>query len=161
VSLNNSNIGRHSFDLSIMINSILRGQFTIMSKITSGFPIALYDQCFARGKGCRSSILTYSPPGYGLDDSGAGVRFPAGIGNVSLLHRVQTGSEAHPASYPMSTGSSFSGGKVAGAWIWPLISLKCQGQECVELYLHLQYVFMEWCSVKYRDSFTLLYFTLL
>jgi hypothetical protein len=30
-------------------------------------------------------------------------------------HRVQTGSEAHPASYPMGSGGSFSGCKVAGA----------------------------------------------
>jgi hypothetical protein len=30
---------------------------------------------------------------------------------VSLLHNVQTCSGAHPASYPMSTGGSFSGHK--------------------------------------------------
>jgi hypothetical protein len=30
--------------------------------------------------------------------------------DVSLLHNVQTGSGAHPASYPMSTGGSFYGG---------------------------------------------------
>jgi hypothetical protein len=29
--------------------------------------------------------------------------------DVSLLHDVQTGSGAHPASYPMSTGGSFFG----------------------------------------------------
>jgi len=42
----------------------------------------------------------------------AGVQFPAGamLGSFSLRHHVQTGSEVHPASYPMSTG-----GKVAGA----------------------------------------------
>jgi len=30
-------------------------------------------------------------------------------------YRVQTGSGAHPASYPMGTGGSFLGGKVAGS----------------------------------------------
>jgi len=35
-------------------------------------------------------------------------------------HRVQTGSGAHPASYPMGTGGSFSEGKAAGTWSWPL-----------------------------------------
>jgi hypothetical protein len=40
--------------------------------------------------------------GYGLDDRGVGVR-------------VQTGSEVHPASYPMGTGGSFPGGKAARA----------------------------------------------
>jgi hypothetical protein len=41
--------------------------------------------------------------GYGLDDRGSRVRFPVGAGNISLHHRVQNGSEAHPASYPMGT----------------------------------------------------------
>jgi hypothetical protein len=41
--------------------------------------------------------------GYGLDDQGSRVRFPAGAGNFSLRHRVQTGSRAHPASYQMGT----------------------------------------------------------
>jgi hypothetical protein len=36
--------------------------------------------------------------GYRLDDLGSRVRFPAGAGNFSLHHRVQTGSWAHPAS---------------------------------------------------------------
>jgi hypothetical protein len=41
--------------------------------------------------------------GYGLDDRGSRVRLPAGAGNFSFHHRVQNGSGAHPASYPMST----------------------------------------------------------
>jgi len=36
-------------------------------------------------------------------------------GNFSLHYRVQKGSGAHPASYPMSTGGCFTGGKAAGA----------------------------------------------
>jgi hypothetical protein len=32
-----------------------------------------------------------------------------------LLHAIQNGSGAHPASYPMDTGGSFPGGKLAGA----------------------------------------------
>jgi hypothetical protein len=51
----------------------------------------------------------------GLDDRGPRVRFPAGAGNFSLHHRVQNCSGAHPASYPMGTRGSFSGGKDAGA----------------------------------------------
>jgi hypothetical protein len=53
--------------------------------------------------------------GYGLDDRCSRARFPAGAGNFSLHHRVQTGSVAHPASYPMGTKGSFPGGKTAGA----------------------------------------------
>jgi len=44
-----------------------------------------------------------------------GVLFPAEGGNFSLRHHVQTGPEAHPASYPMGIGGSFSGGKAASA----------------------------------------------
>jgi hypothetical protein len=53
--------------------------------------------------------------GYGLDDGGGGVHVPAGAWNFSLHHRFQTGSGAHPASYPMGTRGSFPGGRAAGA----------------------------------------------
>jgi hypothetical protein len=53
--------------------------------------------------------------GYGLDDRGSRVRFPAGDGNFSLHHGVQNDPAAHPASYPMGTRGSFPGGKAAGA----------------------------------------------
>jgi hypothetical protein len=53
--------------------------------------------------------------GYGLDDRGSRVRFPAGAGNFSLHHRVQNGSGAHPSSYPVGTRGSLPGGKAIGA----------------------------------------------
>jgi hypothetical protein len=52
--------------------------------------------------------------GYGLEDRGSLVRFPVGAGNFSLHHRIQNGSGAHPASYPMGTRRSFPEGKAAG-----------------------------------------------
>jgi hypothetical protein len=61
--------------------------------------------------------------GYGSDDRGSRVRFPEGAGNFSLNHRVQNGSGAHPASYPMSTKGFFPGGKAAETWGWPLTSI--------------------------------------
>jgi hypothetical protein len=61
--------------------------------------------------------------GYGLDEWGSRARFPAGAGNYFLRHRVQNGSGAHPASYPMGTRGSFPGGKAAGALSWPLTSI--------------------------------------
>jgi hypothetical protein len=61
--------------------------------------------------------------GYGLDDQMIGIRFPARAGSFSLRHRIQTGSGAHPASYPVGTGGSFPGDKAAGAWSWPLTSI--------------------------------------
>jgi hypothetical protein len=44
----------------------------------------------------------------------AGVRFPA-VQAFSLLHSVQTGAGADPASYSMGTKGDFPGGKAAGA----------------------------------------------
>jgi hypothetical protein len=53
--------------------------------------------------------------GYGLDDRGSRVRFPAGARNFSLRHRVQNGSGSYQASYLMGTRGSFPGSKAAGA----------------------------------------------
>jgi hypothetical protein len=93
---------------------------------------------------------------YELDDWGGGVRVPARAENFSLYHRVQNGSGAHWASYPMGTTGSFPGGKAA---------------VCVKLTTHFhivprsimrgaipllpQYYFVAWCSVKikYRGNF--------
>jgi hypothetical protein len=87
--------------------------------------------------------------GDGLDDRGYRVRFPAGAGNFSLPHRVQNGSEAHPASYPMGTRSSFPVGKAAGEWSWPFTSISCRGQRMSGAIPPLpQYAYMAWCSVQ-------------
>jgi hypothetical protein len=45
----------------------------------------------------------------------SGVRFLVVVEYFSLRHRVQTSNETQPATYPLSTGDSFSGSKVAGA----------------------------------------------
>jgi hypothetical protein len=52
----------------------------------------------------------------------ARIRIPA-VQGFSFLHSVQTGSAAHPDSYPMGMWGSFIGGKAAGAWSWPLTSI--------------------------------------
>jgi hypothetical protein len=89
---------------------------------------------------------------YGLDDRGSRALFPAGAGNLSLHHRVQNGSGAHPASYLMGTRGSFPGSKPAGAWSWPLLvqRLRMRGDipplsDCV---------LMTRCVVKHRVIFT-------
>jgi hypothetical protein len=53
--------------------------------------------------------------GYGPDDRGSRVRFPAVAGNFSLHHHIQNGPGPHPASYLMGTMGLFPGGKAAGA----------------------------------------------
>jgi hypothetical protein len=95
-----------------------------------------------------------SATGYGLNDRVSGVRFPTGAGNFSLFHRVQTGSGAHPAPYPMgiadpslevkrpwreADNSSPSVAEVKNVW-------RCTFTP--------QYVFIAWCLVKHRNYFT-------
>jgi len=41
-------------------------------------------------------------------------------GNFSLHHRIQNGSGAHLASYPMGTRGSFPRSKAVGSWSWLL-----------------------------------------
>jgi hypothetical protein len=43
-----------------------------------------------------------------LEGQEVGVHFQAGARDFSLLHNVQTGSEAHPATYPVCTRNSSS-----------------------------------------------------
>jgi hypothetical protein len=57
---------------------------------------------------CDSSIGIAA--GYGLEGWG----FVRGRGKMFLLRIIQTGSEAHPASYPVGTVVSFPESKVAG-----------------------------------------------
>jgi hypothetical protein len=58
-------------------------------------------------RGSSGSIVS----DYGLDDRTIEVRSPTEAEDFSSSPCVQTGSGAHPASYPMGTGGPFPGGK--------------------------------------------------
>jgi hypothetical protein len=60
-------------------------------------------------RGSSGSIVS----DYGLDDRAIEVRSPTGA-DFSFSSCFQTGSEAHPASYPMGSGGPFPGGKARG-----------------------------------------------
>jgi hypothetical protein len=60
----------------------------------------------------------------GLRPGWSGVWDPAGAGNFSLHHLVQTDSGTHPASYPMFTRGSFPGGKAADHSAPPIAEVK-------------------------------------
>jgi hypothetical protein len=60
--------------------------------------------------------------GYGLDDRGVGVRVPVGSWTFSSPHHPDW-LWGPPTSYPMGTRGFLPGGKAAGAWSWPLISI--------------------------------------
>jgi hypothetical protein len=65
--------------------------------------------CISVSRGSAVGIAT----GYGLDERGVKVRVPVGS-ELSLLHIVQTGFEANPASYPMGTEGFSPGVKRQG-----------------------------------------------
>jgi hypothetical protein len=71
-----------------------------------------------------------------VDYRGSRVRSPAGTGNFSLYHRVQNGSGAHPASYPMCTRGSFPVGKRLGREADHSPPSSAEVKEWVELYLN-------------------------
>jgi hypothetical protein len=53
--------------------------------------------------------------GYGLDGRGVGVRVPDRVKNFLFSTSSRPPLEAHPASYPMGTGTLLHGDKAAGA----------------------------------------------
>jgi hypothetical protein len=81
----------------------------------------------------------------------AGVRLLIEARHFSLLHTVQIGSGAHPASYPMGTGS-----KADGAWNRPLASICCRDEECWSYSYSCTPHMSSWRGVefiKHKDNF--------
>jgi hypothetical protein len=74
--------------------------------------------------------------GYGLDDRGSRVRFPAGPGNFSLHHRLRNGSKAHPPPIQWVSGALSLGLKRPGREADHSPPSTAEVKECVELYLH-------------------------
>jgi hypothetical protein len=96
----------------------------------------------------------------GLRAGWSGVRVPTGVGNMSLHHRDQIGSGAHPASYPMGTRGSFPLGKSGqGVKLTTHLHLVSRPRVRGAIYPLPQYAFMAWCSFKVQEQFHLyLYF---
>jgi hypothetical protein len=91
---------------------------SIMTRLRTGRP-GFYSR-HGQGSYLFATNSVGTALGYGLDNRGSRVRFPAEAGNFSLHHRVQNGSGAHIASCTMATRGFFPGGKAAWAWMWPL-----------------------------------------
>jgi hypothetical protein len=93
----------------------VRPRCSVCFQANHNFQITLSSARFLLTKWINMSYLVAGiATGYGLDDRGVGVRVSVGF---SLLHIVQTGFGAHPASYPVGTGV-----QAAGVWSWPLTS---------------------------------------
>jgi hypothetical protein len=89
-------------------------------------------------KTCEKKILIYYQPG-----------------NFSLHHRVQNGSETHPASYPMCTRSSFPEVKRLGREADHSPPSSAAVNNAWNYTYTLQYAFMVWCSIKKSTGTTL------
>jgi hypothetical protein len=86
------------------------------------------------------------------------VRVPEGTGNVSVHHRVQTGSGTHPASYSVGNRGYFSGGKAAGVVkLTTDVHLVSRSRMRGAILPLPQYAFMAWCSVEAQGTFILPY----
>jgi hypothetical protein len=66
-----------------------------------------HDYTFEHGYRGTSIIIVSD---YGLDNRAIGVRFPGEAEVISSSLCVQTGSGAHPTSYPLGTWGPFLGG---------------------------------------------------
>jgi hypothetical protein len=88
--------------------------------------------------------------GYGLEDRGSRVRFPAGNGNFSLHHRIKNGSVTHQASYRMGTRGGAGRGVKLTTHLHVVPRSRMRGARPPLP----QYVFIAWCLVKHRDNFT-------
>jgi hypothetical protein len=61
--------------------------------------------------------------GYELDELDCRGSFPASGKRFPHFYSIRTGFVAHPVSCSKCIGDTFCGGKGAGAWSWPLISI--------------------------------------
>jgi hypothetical protein len=79
---------------------------------------------------------------------------PGWAGNFSLHHRVQNGSGAHPASYPVGIRALSLGVKRPGREADYSPPSSAEVKECVKLYLHSPNT-PSWCGaqLKHRDNF--------
>jgi hypothetical protein len=91
----------------------------------------------------------------GLRAGWFGVWAPAGARNFSLYHCLQTGSEAHPASYLMGTRGYFPGGKAAGMWTGHSHTSSAEVKNAWSYTSSPLYAFLSWCSIKKGTGATL------
>jgi hypothetical protein len=88
------------------------------------------------------------------------VRVPTGGGNLHLHHHVQTGSGAHPASYPTDTRGSFPGVKRPGREADHSPPSSAKVKEWVQPHLHspLRLNGVMLSQEKHRDNFTFTFY---
>jgi hypothetical protein len=77
-----------------------------------------------------------------------------GQGYFSLRHRIQTGSGAHPVSYPVGTRNYFRGVKLPGREADNWFPFSTEVKNAWSYTSTSSYVIMAWCLAEHRDNFT-------
>jgi hypothetical protein len=98
--------------------------------------------------------------GYGLYHGGSRFRFPAGAGNFSLHHRVQNGSGPNQTPIQWVPGAISLGVKRPGREAHHALPSNAELNNAWRYTSTPHYVFMAWCLVNHRDSFTFFTFPL-
>jgi hypothetical protein len=103
--------------------------------------VSSYFQCGKKSWDIPVGIAT----DYGLDSWMIRIQILAEAGNFSLQHHVQTGSEAHPVSYPVGTRGSFPGVKQPGHEADHSPPSSPEVEKSTDLYIHSPNTF-SWCD---------------
>jgi hypothetical protein len=104
---------------------------------------------FRKIRSSGSSVSTIT--GYVLDDRGS-IPSRCNEENFSLRHRVQTCSEAYPATYPNCAGGPSPEGKATAAWSWPLTSISVDVKNTWSYTSTPRYIFMALSLIKQTSS---------
>jgi hypothetical protein len=93
------------FELQLAVSVKVDTERRLRISNVTNVKLALYDTFILMGYNCYSITFQKCHDssvgitlGYGLNDRGSRVRFPATAGNFSLHHRVQKGSGVHPGA---------------------------------------------------------------
>jgi hypothetical protein len=96
----------------------------------------------------------------GLRAGWSGLQVLGGAGDFCLHHRIQTGSGAHPASYPIGAKGSFPGVKRPGREADHSLQPSAEVKNAWSYTSTPQYAFMALCSVKAQGQLYLYLYVL-
>jgi hypothetical protein len=82
--------------------------------------------------------------GYEVDDGEIKSSIPSRVKDYSPLYIAQTGSEIHPASYPIGTMNTFHADKSSVTWHWQFTSTHCRAAGLFQLNQTFNDVFISW-----------------
>jgi hypothetical protein len=127
----------HSSDRRIPLLDPKVHHILVMSDVIRSYPNSVRKtySYYSLSYSCTNRVSSVGiATGYGLEDRGVGVRAPVGLRISTSPYRA--GRLLGPRN-PIAIGywRSFDGGRAVGAWVWPLTTILCRGQETMDLYI--------------------------